>query len=158
MNEHIFIILAEESGPGGLFDIGATLPLVAIQFLLLMYVLNVILYNPLITLMSQRNEYILDNLSKASNILVTTSEVTLQYETELAITKKNTKKEISELQKIQKKLFTDELDLSQKYIDLLVQDSLDNFTKKKEMVLTNLAPEINTLSKQMIKALFLKQT
>jgi F-type H+-transporting ATPase subunit b len=158
MNEHIFIILAEESGPGGLFDIGATLPLVAIQFLLLMYVLNVILYNPLITLMSQRNEYILDNLTKASNILLTTSELTLQYETELAITKKNTKKEIIELQKIQKRLFADELDLSQKYIDLLVQDSLDNFTKKKETVLTNLAPEINTLSKQMIKALFLKQT
>jgi len=158
MNEHIFIILAEENGPGGLFDIGATLPLVAIQFLLLMYVLNVILYNPLITLMSQRNEYILDNLTKASNILLTTSELTLQYETELAITKKGTKKEIIELQKIQKKLFANELDLSQKDIDLLVQDSLDNFTRKKETVLNNLTPEINTLSKQMLSALFLKQT
>ena len=66
MNEQIYILLAQEGGPGGLFDIGATLPLVALQFLVLMFILNSILYNPLITLMNQRNEYILDNLSKAS--------------------------------------------------------------------------------------------
>jgi len=59
MNEQIFILLAEETGRGGLFDIGATLPLVAIQFLLLMFVLNLILYNPLYTLMNQRNEMFL---------------------------------------------------------------------------------------------------
>ena len=50
MNEHIFILLAQEGGPGGLFDIGATLPLVAIQFLLLMFILNSVLYNPLIAI------------------------------------------------------------------------------------------------------------
>ena len=61
MNEQIYILLAQEGGPGGLFDIGATLPLVALQFLILMFVLNSILYNPLITSMNQRNEYILDN-------------------------------------------------------------------------------------------------
>ena len=44
MNEQFFIILAEESKKGGLFDIGATLPLVAIQFLILMFLLNLLLY------------------------------------------------------------------------------------------------------------------
>ena len=37
MNEQIFILLAEETQKGVLFDIGATLPLVAIQFLILMF-------------------------------------------------------------------------------------------------------------------------
>ena len=45
MNDQIFIALAAEE-KGGLFDFGATLPLVAIEFLLLMFVLNLILYNP----------------------------------------------------------------------------------------------------------------
>ena len=67
MNDQIFITLAAEER-GGLFDFGATLPLVAIEFLLLMFVLNLILYNPLVTLMNQRNEYILDNLSKIDKI------------------------------------------------------------------------------------------
>jgi F-type H+-transporting ATPase subunit b len=88
MNEQIFIVLAEESGGGGLFDIGATLPLVALQFLLLMAILNILLYNPLTTLIDQRNEYILDNLTKASDMLATASELTTQYESELAVTKK----------------------------------------------------------------------
>ena len=79
MNEQIFILLAEESKRGGLFDIGATLPLVAIQFLLLMFVLNLVLYNPLFTLMNQRNEYVLDNLSKASEMLRKATELTTQY-------------------------------------------------------------------------------
>ena len=60
------ILSSEISGPGGLFDIGATLPLVAIQFLLLMILLNVILYSPLLTIMQERKEYILTNLGKAT--------------------------------------------------------------------------------------------
>jgi F-type H+-transporting ATPase subunit b len=157
MNEQIFIVLAEESGGGGLFDIGATLPLVALQFLLLMAILNILLYNPLTTLIDQRNEYILDNLTKASDMLATASELTTQHESELAVTKKDAQKEISELQKIQKETFNKELDLSQTYINTLVQKILTNFAEKKENVLTNLAPEIDSLSNQMIKALFMKQ-
>jgi len=40
INLSILISSSEVSGPGGLFDIDATLPLVAIQFLLLMVILN----------------------------------------------------------------------------------------------------------------------
>ena len=154
MNEHIFILLAQEGGPGGLFDIGATLPLVAIQFLLLMFILNSVLYNPLIALMNQRNEYILDNLSKASEMLINTEKLTTQYENELLITKKKAQKTISELQKLQKESFNNELNLSQKQIDILVQKILTNFATKKQTVLNNLEPEINSLSQLMIQTLF----
>jgi F-type H+-transporting ATPase subunit b len=122
-----------------------------------MAILNILLYNPLTTLIDQRNEYILDNLTKASDMLATASELTTQYESELAVTKKDAQKEISELQKIQKETFNKELDLSQTYINTLVQKILTNFAEKKENVLTNLAPEIDSLSNQMIKALFMKQ-
>jgi len=37
MNQQAFIFLTDESSRGGLFDIGATLPLVAVQFLFLMF-------------------------------------------------------------------------------------------------------------------------
>ena len=154
MNEQIFILLAQEGGPGGLFDIGATLPLVALQFLVLMFVLNSILYNPLITLMNQRNEYILDNLSKASEMLITAEELTTQYETELASTKKEAQQEISQLKKVQKESFDNELSLSQKSIDTLVGKILENFASKKETVLAGLGAEIDSLSTQMVTKLF----
>jgi F-type H+-transporting ATPase subunit b len=69
MIDQLFLTLSSEE-KGGLFDFGITLPLVAIQFLVLMFILNIILYNPLIQAINDRNEYILDNLAKASDMLI----------------------------------------------------------------------------------------
>ena len=68
VNLSILISSSEVSGPGGLFDFNATLPLVAIQFVLLTLILNTIFYSPLLTVIEERKEYILGNLSKASEI------------------------------------------------------------------------------------------
>jgi len=48
---HLVIFLTlEEMGRGGLFDFGATLPLLVIQFALLTLVLNIVLYNPILNI------------------------------------------------------------------------------------------------------------
>ena len=154
MNEQIFIILAEETERGGLFDIGATLPLVGIQFIMLMFVLNTVLYKPVISLVNERNEHVLDNLNKASEMILISSKLISQYESELTLTKKEAKKEISELQKMQKETFENELKVSQKAIDNIVQNILDSFTNKKQTVLTNIDSEVNSLSKIMLNKLF----
>lgn len=154
MNEQIFIILAEETERGGLFDIGATLPLVGIQFIMLMFVLNTVLYKPVISLVNERNEHVLDNLNKASEMILISSKLISQYESELTLTKREAKKEISELQKMQKENFENELKVSQKAIDNIVQNILDSFTNKKQTVLTNIDSEVNSLSKIMLNKLF----
>jgi len=99
VNFSTLILSSEESGPGGLFDIGATLPLVGIQFLLLMVVLNVILYSPLLTVIEERKEYILTNLAKASELLAEASNLTNQYEQELSSVRKE-----AQLEKVQKRV------------------------------------------------------
>ena len=104
--------------------------------------------------MNQRNEYILDNLSKASEMLITAEELTTQYETELASTKKEAQQEISQLKKVQKESFDNELSLSQKSIDTLVGKILENFAANKETVLAGLGSEIDSLSNQMVTKLF----
>jgi F-type H+-transporting ATPase subunit b len=153
MNEQIFIILAEESERGGLFDIGATLPLVAIQFLMLMFILNLILYNPLISLMNQRNEYLFDNLNKASEMLLTATDLTKLYEEKLELTRREAKQEIIELQKLQKESFTIALSISQKQIDSLIQEIVLNLTTMKQTVLQNINTEITSLMKKLIEKL-----
>merc|ERR1712115_390266 len=70
---------------GGLFDLGATLPLIAIQFILLMIILNVILYNPVLAVIEERKEYILTNLGKAAELLGKANNITTQYEAALKI-------------------------------------------------------------------------
>ena len=122
VNLSILISSSEVSGPGGLFDFNLTLPLVAIQFILLMLILNTILYSPLLTVIEERKEYILGNLAKASEILAQANELTTQYEQELSNVRKETQLEITNSQKIHKEILEIELNISQKYIDNLGED------------------------------------
>jgi F-type H+-transporting ATPase subunit b len=157
INEEIFIVLTKNT-KGGLFDIGATLPLVALQFLILMFILNVILYKPLISIIDKRDENIFNNLSKASEILLTASNMTNKYEESLNLTKKESKQSITELEKLQKEKFDKELQISQKAIEILIQKILKKFAAEKENILNKDNKIINNqillLSQQITKKLF----
>jgi F-type H+-transporting ATPase subunit b len=145
INFSILISSSEVSGPGGLFDIDATLPLVAIQFLLLMVILNVILYNPLLTIIEERKEYILTNLSKASEILAEANKLTTQYEQELDSVRKEAQLEITNSQKIHKEILEVELNISQKYIDNLLDTITKDLLAKKDIALNNLDELVSSL-------------
>ena len=138
VNLSILISSSEVSGPGGLFDFNATLPLVAIQFVLLMLILNTILYSPLLTVIEERKEYILGNLAKASETLTKANEMTAQYEQELANVRKEAQLEITNSQKIHKEILEIELNISQKYIDTLLDKLIKDLTAKKEIALNSL--------------------
>ena len=146
INFSILISSSEVSGPGGLFDINATLPLVAIQFLLLMVVLNVVLYNPLLTVIEERKEYILTNLSEASKILAEANKLTTQYEQELEDVRKQAQLEITKSQKIHKEILEVEVNISQKYIDNLLDTITQDLLTKKEIALNNLDEIVQSLA------------
>jgi F-type H+-transporting ATPase subunit b len=144
---HLSILLSnsEVSGPGGLFDIDATLPLVAIQFLLLMIVLNIILYSPLLKIIEERKEYILTNLGKASEILLEANKLTEQYEQKLENERKAAQLEITRSQKINKEILEIEVKISQIYIDNLLDTITKDLLSKKNIAITSLDNTIQSL-------------
>ena len=145
INLSILISSSEVSGPGGLFDFNATLPLVAIQFLLLTFILNIILYNPLLTVIEKRKEYILTNLGKASEILSEAEKLTTQYEQELTNVRKEAQLEITNSQKIHKEILEIELNISQKYIDNLLDTIQKDLLSKKDIALNSLDEIVQSL-------------
>jgi len=145
INLSILISTSEVSGPGGLFDINATLPLVAIQFILLMVILNIILYSPLLTIIEERKEYILTNLGKASEILAEANKLTTQYEEELTNVRKEAQLEITNSQKIHKEILETELTISQKYIDNLLDTITKDLLVKKDIALNSLDKTVQSL-------------
>src|SRR5210317_2083520 len=149
INLSILISSSEVSGPGGLFDIDATLPLVAIQFVLLMVILNVILYSPLLTIIEERKEYILSNLAKASEILAQANELTAQYEEELDTVRKEAQLEITNSQKIHKEILEIEINISQKYIDNLLETITKDHLDKKNTALNSLDSIVQSLSTEI---------
>ena len=102
---------SEVSGPGGLFDIDATLPLIALEFSLLMVILNIILYGPLLKVIEERKEYILTKLGKASELLAEANKLTSEYETELVSLRSEAQLEITNSQKIHKEVLDLEINI-----------------------------------------------
>ena len=145
INLSILISSSEVSGPGGLFDFNLTLPLIAIQFVLLTVILNVILYNPLLTIIEERKEYILTNLSKASELLSEANKLTAQYEQELTNVRKEAQLEITNSQKIHKEILEIELNISQKYIDNLLDTIQKDLLAKKNIALNSLDEIVQSL-------------
>jgi len=145
VNFSTLILSSEVIGPGGLFDFDATLPLVAIQFLLLMVILNAIFYTPLSTAVTERNDFILNNLAKASEVLAKANELTAQYEQELASIRKEALLEITNSQKIQKEILEIELNTSQKYIDNLLDTITKDLSNKKDISLNSLDKIVQSL-------------
>lgn len=132
-------------GPGGLFDINATLPLVAIQFVLLTIVLNALLYNPILTTLTERNDFILITLLQAVVTLEKTDKLTAKFTNKLQIVRQEAELQITNSQKIHKEILEVELDISQKYIDDLLDTITKDLSIKKQTVFTSLDSIISSL-------------
>jgi F-type H+-transporting ATPase subunit b len=152
MFDKVSLLLSEEKG--GLFDIGASVPLIAVQFLALMFILDNILYSPLIEVINSRNTFILGNLSKASELIASASEITKKYEEELLVVRKSAQQDLATSQKSNKEILELELQTSQKYINDLVTKIFADFGAKKEKVLVTLEGETTALSNQILDKLF----
>jgi len=145
VNFSILISNSEVSGPGGLFDFNATLPLVAIQFVLLTLILNTILYSPLLTIIEERKEYILNNLAEASEILTQANELTTYYEQELSNVRKEGQLLVTDGQKIHKELLEIELNTSQIYLDKLLDTIVEDLMDKQKTALNSLDTIVQSL-------------
>ena len=153
INFSILISNSEVNGPGGLFDINATLPLVIVQFFLTGIVLNSLLFNPLIGLIDKRDNYVSDTIDKASKFLLEADILTEQYEDKLEAVRKETQLDITDSQEIYKEVFQLVLKISQTYIDDLLSTISKDLLIKKEFASNNLTPVIELLHKDLLQKL-----
>jgi len=92
-------MLAMTEGAGGLFDFNATLPLMAIQFVLLTVALTFVFYKPVSKVIDERETFISGNLNQASEKLITADELYKQYDEQLKTAKANAQSVIAKSEK-----------------------------------------------------------
>jgi len=153
INLSILISESEIIGPGGLFDFDATLPLVMVQFLALIFILNIILYKPLLTIIEERKDYVITTLSKASDLLAQTNELINDYEEKLSNARKQAQLEIANSQKMHKEKLEHELNNSQESIDNIVSIAISDLVSKKAATLIRLEDSVQELSVAVQKLL-----
>lgn len=141
-------------GAGGLFDFNATLPFLAIQFLILMFVLNTVLYNPLLSVINDRNEYIVSNLTQSAKLIAETNDIKKTYENEILEARKAAQSEIAQCQKSYKEIFDAELSSIQSEFDEVLEKLVFRLDQEKNNALVTLESEIESISEQILEKIF----
>jgi F-type H+-transporting ATPase subunit b len=142
---------------GGLFDFNATLPLMAIQILLLMVALNLIFYKPISQVLDERDESIRKQLTEASEMLMKAESITKQYELDLAQERREAQTIITSAQKGAQEIVAMEIKQAQKDTEQLVTEATNQLNSQKEKALKALEEQVNTLSEQIKNKLISKQ-
>jgi F-type H+-transporting ATPase subunit b len=152
MTNSIFLLALQASSTeskGGLFDFNATLPLMALQILLLMVILNIIFYKPVAKVLDERDEYIRTNLTKASDILSKAEAITKKYEQDLAHERRESQVIITSAQKEAQDIVAMEIKQAQKDTEQLVREATNQLNSQKEKALVALESQVAILSEQI---------
>nr|YP_009774091.1 ATP synthase CFO B' subunit subunit II [Caulacanthus okamurae]QIZ74708.1 ATP synthase CFO B' subunit subunit II [Caulacanthus okamurae] len=134
---------------GGLFDFNATLPLMALQFIILTFVLNFMFYKPVGNVLDERDEYIRNSLTTASASLLKANELTKKYERELAESRKQAQDTIKKSQQEAQKIVSVKIKEAQQEAEKLISEASDQLYIQKEQALKTLENKVDTLSDQI---------
>ena len=143
-------MLAMTEGAGGLFDFNATLPLMAIQFILLTVVLTVILYKPVAKVIDERESYINGNLTEASDKLIKADELYTEYDEQLKTARINAQSIIAQSEKEAKEVVALEIGQARKDAAKLIEQTNNELESQKSLALNKLETQVDELS-QLIK-------
>jgi len=143
-------MLAITEGAGGLFDFNATLPLMAIQFVLLTVALTFIFYKPVSKVIDDRELYINGNLTQASDKLLKADELYKQYEEQLKSAKADAQAIVAQSEKEAKDTVALEISDARAEAAKLIEQTNKELEAQKSLALQQLETQVDELS-QLIK-------
>jgi F-type H+-transporting ATPase subunit b len=143
-------MLTMTEGAGGLFDFNATLPLMAIQFILLTVVLTSVFYKPVSKVIDEREAYINGNLTTASEKLIKADELYSEYDEQLKAARVNAQAIIGKSEKEAKDAVALEINQARQDATKLIEKTNKELETQKDLALQQLETQVDELS-QLIK-------
>jgi F-type H+-transporting ATPase subunit b len=136
-----------------MFDFDATLPLMAVQFLLLMVALNAVFYKPLMKSLDDRDSYILSTKSGAQERLANAENLAKQYEKELADSRRQSQKVIADAQAEAQKIAAAQIAEAQKEAQVQREQVQRELDQQKAEAMRSLEQQVTSLSRQILDKL-----
>lgn len=154
---HWTILLAtkavEKTAEGGLFDFDATLPLMALQFLVLVALLNAVFYKPLNKSLDDRAEYIRQNLAQAKERKQKSENLAKQYEQELREVRRQAQEIIATAQTEAQGIVAGQIKEAQQALLAERQKTAAELEAQKTQAFQTLEAQIDSLSGQIVQKL-----
>ncbi|MFB2894701.1 F0F1 ATP synthase subunit B' [Aerosakkonemataceae cyanobacterium BLCC-F50] len=136
-----------------MFDFDATLPLMAVQFLLLAAVLNAVFYKPLSKAIDDRSEYIRTNEVEARERLAKAEALAKQYEEQLAVARREAQSVIVAAQEDAKKIAAQKNSEAVAEVQARLEQTRKEIDEQKQAAMTSLEQEVDALSRQILEKL-----
>ena len=143
-------MLATTEGAGGLFDFNATLPVMAIQVLLLTIVLTFVYFKPISKVIDERETYINGNLTTAAEKLIKADELYNEYDEQLKTARVNAQSIIAKSEKEAKEVVSVEINQARQEAAKLLEKTNKELEAQKSLALQQLETQVDELS-QLIK-------
>jgi F-type H+-transporting ATPase subunit b len=136
-----------------MFDFNATLPLMAIQFLLLTALLNVVFFKPLSKVLGDRQDYINGNTTEARERLDKAKRLAQEYDEKLSSSRRQAQAIVSDAQTDAQKKAAQQLAEAQSRVQGLAMVAQQELEQQKQSAFSQLEKEVDSLSKQILSKL-----
>ncbi|MEB3209962.1 MAG: F0F1 ATP synthase subunit B' [Leptolyngbyaceae bacterium] len=147
------LLAAEVTEGGGLFDLDATLPLMAIQFMVLVAILNVLFYKPIGKAIDDRDGYVSTNLAEAQERLAKANKLADQYEEELAVARRKTQEIITSAQQEASEIASSKIAVAQRAAQERREAAQADLDQQKQQAMSALDQQVDALSRQIVAKL-----
>lgn len=149
----ILLAVEEAAKEGGLFDLDATLPLMAVQFLILMAVLNVLFYKPLGKAIDERADYVRNTQLAAKERLAKAEKLAKEYEDKLADSRRQSQAIIAHAQADAQKIAAQQVAEAQREAQVQRENAAKEIGQQKQEAMSQLEKEVDALSRQILEKL-----
>ena len=149
------IIIIGAEGEGGLFDFNATLPLMAVQIVLLSILLNFIFYKPLTDTILERRSFVEKSLKDAKEFLSKAEKLSKDYEEKVALSRKEAQLLVSNAEKEAGEVVSVEVLIAQKDAQRIVKETAQELEKQKTQAITILQGQVDSFAKDIKTKLIL---
>ena len=143
----------EKTAEGGLFDFDATLPLMALQIILLTTVLNKLFYKPIGEVIDERSDYIRTNLLGAKERQDKAENLALQYEQELRDVRREAQEVITAAQADAQKIVAKEMKLAQEQALAEREKVALEIEAQRKSAFESLEQDVDGLTNQIVEKL-----
>lgn len=136
-----------------MFDFDATLPFMALQFLLLSALLNAILYKPLTKVLDDRDNYIRTNKVDAKERLAKAERLIKDYEQQQADARKQSQLLIAQAEAEAQQIYATRVAEAQQEAIAQRERAASEIEQQKQEAMRSLEQQVDSLSRQILEKL-----
>ncbi len=136
-----------------MFDFDATLPLMALQFVLLTFLLNAVFFKPISKTLDERDGYIRTSQASAAERLEASKKLAKQYEQELANSRKQAQQLIADAQAEAQETVAQQIAQAQSEAQQRREQVQKELDQQKQEAFQSLQGQVDVLSQQILDKL-----